>query len=215
MLPRCRLFYTRNNNLSNSRKTVRTPTNITTGTNILKLDPGIYSYEDSNASDKQKLAMGFPKAMWHSEITVTGYWADNNKTTGYINIVVRDCNGDIPCIYENLYSWSGWRGWQSYALKNDVWPQSSGTEIIAETDMRTITTPGHYYCANNITAASLKNCPLSDAFTLVVYRSAGGVGDNVYYVAQEYTSYIGNRRVIQTYNKDSKNWTTHEIQFKS
>jgi hypothetical protein len=108
-----------NNNLSNSRKTVRTPTNITTGTNILKLDPGIYSYEDSNASDEQKLAMGFPKAMWHSEITVTGYWADNNKSTGYINIVVRDCNGDTPCIYENLYGWTGWRGWQSYALKSD------------------------------------------------------------------------------------------------
>lgn len=108
------------NNLSNSRKTVRTPTNITTGTNILKLDPGIYSYEDSNASDEQKLAMGFPKAMWHSEITVTGYWADNNKSTGYINIVVRDCNSNTPCIYENLYSWTGWRGWQSYALKSDL-----------------------------------------------------------------------------------------------
>lgn len=109
-----------NNNLSKSRETVRTPTNITTGTNILKLDPGIYSYEDSNASDEQKLAMGFPKAMWHSEITVTGYWADNNKSTGYINIVVRDCNGDTPCIYENLYGWTGWRGWQSYALKSDL-----------------------------------------------------------------------------------------------
>lgn len=108
-----------NNNLSKSRETVRTPTNITTGTNILKLDPGIYSYEDSNASDEQKLAMGFPKAMWHAEITVTGCWADNNKSTGYINIVVRDCNGDTPCIYENLYGWTGWRGWQSYALKGD------------------------------------------------------------------------------------------------
>lgn len=108
-----------NNNLSKSRETVRTPTNITTGTNILKLDPGIYSYEDSNASDEQKLAMGFPKAMWHSEITVTGYWADNNKSTGYINIVVRDCNGDTPRIYENLFSWNEWRGWQSYALKSD------------------------------------------------------------------------------------------------
>ena len=113
------LIDTTNNNLSKSRETVRTPTNITTGTNILKLDPGIYSYEDSNASDEQKLAMGFPKAMWHSEITVTGYWADNNKSTGYINIVVRDCNGDTPCIYENLYGWTGWRGWQSYALKSD------------------------------------------------------------------------------------------------
>ena len=206
---------TTNNNLSNSRKTVRTPTNITTGTNILKLDPGIYSYEDSNASDEQKLAMGFPKAMWHSEITVTGYWADNNKSTGYINIVVRDCNGDTPCIYENLFSWNEWRGWQSYALKSDLWPQNLGVEITAGTDMQTITTPGHYYCSNNSTTVSLKNCPISDAFTLVVYRSTGGTGDNIYYVAQEYTSYLCNKRVIQTYNKDSKNWTTHEIQFKS
>lgn len=103
----------------------------------------------------------------------------------------------------------------SYALKSDLWPQNSGVEITAGTDMQAITTPGHYYCVNNSTVASLKNCPISDAFTLVVYRSAGGTGDNIYYVAQEYTSYLCNRRVIQTYNKDSKNWTTHEIQFKS
>lgn len=81
--------------------------------------------------------------------------------------------------------------------------------------MQTITTPGHYYCGNNSTTVSLKNCPISDAFTLVVYRSTGGTGDNIYYVAQEYTSYLCNKRVIQTYNKDSKKWTTHEIQFKS
>lgn len=103
----------------------------------------------------------------------------------------------------------------SYALKSDLWPQSSGTEITAGTDMQTITTPGHYCCGNNGVAASLKNCPMSDAFTLIVYRAAGGSGDNIYYVAQEYTSYLCNRRVIQTYNKDSKKWTTHEIQFKS
>lgn len=103
----------------------------------------------------------------------------------------------------------------SYALKSDLWPQSSGTEITAGTDMQTITTPGHYCCGNNGVAVSLKNCPISDAFTLVVYRAAGGSGDNIYYVAQEYTSYLCNRRVIQTYNKDSKKWTTHEIQFKS
>ena len=105
--------------------------------------------------------------------------------------------------------------WTEYATKSDLWPQSSGTEITAGTDMQTITTPGHYCCGNNGVAASLKNCPMSDAFTLVVYRAAGGSGDNIYYVAQEYTSYLCNRRVIQTYNKDSKKWTTHEIQFKS
>lgn len=202
------------NNLSNSRKTVRTPTNITTGTNILKLDPGIYSYEDSNASDEQKLAMGFPKAMWHSEITVTGYWADNNKSTGYINIVVRDCNSDTPRIYENLFSWNEWRGWQSYALKSDLWPQNSGTKITANTDMHTITTSGHYYCQGNNIAATLTNCPCTVAFTLTVYRGAGGSTDGMY-IIQEYTTYLGDARIIQVYNEDSKNWTVHRISFSS
>lgn len=114
----------------------------------------------------------------------------------------------------NATSWEG-QGWIQFASKSDLWPQSSGTEITAGTDMQTIITPGHYCCGNNGVAVSLKNCPMSDAFTLVVYRAAGGSGDNIYYVAQEYTSYLCNRRVIQTYNKDSKKWTTHEIQFKS
>lgn len=145
-----------NNNLSNSRKTVRTPTNITTGTNILKLDPGIYSYEDSNASDEQKLAMGFPKAMWHSEITVTGYWADNNKSTGYINMVVRDCSSDTPCIYENLYSWSGWRGWQLYALKSDLL-RLSRTYISGDSyaDAKDLSIPPGIYSVN----PEFKNIP--------------------------------------------------------
>ena len=115
-----------------------------------------------------------------------------------------------------MWGWSKISGnWVEYATKSDLWPQNPGTEITANTDMQTITTPGHYYCIDNNIAVSLKNCPMSDAFTLVVYRSTGGVGDNIFYIAQEYTSYLCNRRVIQTYNKDSKNWTTHEIQFKS
>lgn len=122
---------------------------------------------------------------------------------------------DIVTTNNNLSNKADKTSLSSYALKSDLWPQSPGTQIAAGTDMKTITTPGHYYCENNSTAASLKNCPLSDAFTLVVYRAAGGADDNVYYVAQEYTSYMCNRRVIQTYNKDSNNWTTYEIQFKS
>ena len=121
-------------------------------------------------------------------------------------------SGDIYSAFRNG---GVWQNGKISATKNDLWPQNSGVEITAGTDMQTITTPGHYYCSNNSTTALLKNCPISDAFTLVVYRSAGGTEDNIYYVTQEYTSYLCNKRVIQTYNKDSKNWTTHEIQFKS
>lgn len=106
-----------NNNLSNSRKTVRTPTNITTGTNILKLDPGIYSYEDSNASDEQKLAMGFPKGMWHSHIHVFGSWANAEKTKGYLTFIVEDM-GDKTArkIYYRALSWDNWTPWKVISL---------------------------------------------------------------------------------------------------
>ena len=102
----------------------------------------------------------------------------------------------------------------SYALKNDLWPQNSGTKITANTDMHTITTTGHYYCQGNNIAATLKNCPCTVAFTLTVYRGAGGSTDGMY-IIQEYTTYLGDARIIQVYNEDSKNWTVHRISFSS
>ena len=100
-----------NNNLSNSRKTVRIPTNITTGTNILKLDPGFYAYEDSNASNQDKLNMGFPSAIWHAHIHVLG--GLNKDSTGYTSIIIEDMNDDNGSkIYYRLHAWSEWRPWK-------------------------------------------------------------------------------------------------------
>ena len=98
--------------------------------------------------------------------------------------------------------------------KSDLWPQNSGTKITANTDMHTITTSGHYYCQGNDTAVTLKNCPCTVAFTLTVYRGAGGSTDGMY-IIQEYTTYLGDARVIQVYNEDSKNWTVHKFAFSS
>lgn len=75
--------------------------------------------------------------------------------------------------------------------------------------MHTIKTPGRYYCSSNATAATLKNCPFNDAFTLVVYWSTGY--PNAYF-SQEYTHYSGNRRIIQNYNTDSATWEKYEFQ---
>ena len=108
---------TLNNNLSNSRKTVRTPTNITTGTNILKLDPGFYTYEDSNASDQDKMNMGFPKSFWHSHILVRGYWANEDKTNGYIEIFATDLVDEAK-IYYRSYGWTAWGTWKCISMDN-------------------------------------------------------------------------------------------------
>lgn len=117
---------------------------------------------------------------------------------------------------KHFYCIDASKGWQEspYALKSDLWPQNPGTKITANTDMYTITTPGHYYCGENATAASLKNCPCTEAFTLTVYRGAGGPIDGMYTI-QEYTSYTGNIRITQTYNMDSKKWTVHKFAFSS
>lgn len=106
-----------NNNLSNSRKTVRIPTNITTGTNILKLDPGFYTYEDSNASDQDKMNMGFPKSFWHSHIIVRGYWDNEDKTNGYIEIFVTDLVTEAK-IYYRSYGWTEWGTWKCISMDN-------------------------------------------------------------------------------------------------
>ena len=106
-----------NNNLSNSRKTVRTPTNITTGTNILKLDPGFYAHEDNKASNQDKLNMGFPVAAWHSHIHVFGFWANAEKTNGYLTFIVEDM-GDKTAgkIYYRALSWESWSPWKVISM---------------------------------------------------------------------------------------------------
>lgn len=99
---------------SDASKIVRVPVLIKTGTNILKLDAGIYDYEDFNASEEEKLAMGFPKAIWHSTIFVFGKY--NSDETGYINIFVIDCNADSSTIYHNFHKWTNWSGWNKISV---------------------------------------------------------------------------------------------------
>ena len=111
------LIDTTNNNLSNSRKTVRIPTNITTGTNILKLDPGFYAHEDNKASNQDKLNMGLPVAAWHSHIHVFGSWANAEKTNGYLTFIVEDM-GDKTAgkIYYRALSWESWSPWKVISM---------------------------------------------------------------------------------------------------
>lgn len=111
------LIDTTNNNLSNIRNTVRVPISIHTGINILTLDPGIYDYEDLNASDQDRLNMGLPKPFWHSRIIVRGYWDNNEKTNGYIEIFVTDMVADAK-IYYRSHGWSTWGSWKCISMDN-------------------------------------------------------------------------------------------------
>lgn len=153
--------------------------------------------------------------------------SDNPPTAGWYNIlywgmtseqiILASCTWQPKTTYYgvfNLDETAPTITWREIVTKSDLWPQNPGTKITANTDMHTITTSGHYYCEENATAASLKNCPCTVAFTLTVYRGAGGLTDGMYTI-QEYTSYTGNIRITQTYNMDSKNWTVHKFAFSS
>ena len=106
-----------NNNLSNSRKTVRIPTNITTGTNILKLDPGFYAHDDNNKYNQDKLNKRFPVAAWHSHIDAFRSWANAATTTGYLTFIVEDM-GDKTAgkIYYRALSWESWSPWKVISM---------------------------------------------------------------------------------------------------
>lgn len=145
-------------------------------------------------------------------------WGDVIEIGKYIDFHYKDSTADYDgrLFFENnkLYLELPNTGDTEIATKSDLWPQNSGTKIAANTDMHTIATSGHYYCQGNDTAVTLKNCPCTVAFTLTVYRGAGGSTDGMY-IIQEYTTYLGDARVIQVYNEDSKNWTVHRISFSS
>lgn len=203
-------YFISNNNLSNSLQYVHTAEN-PFDFNDANTPAGFHRINDSDSFKNPPTDITNAATLNYGNVFV----CKSNNQSDTLSMTFYPCfNNTVFMKTANTTSWKD-KGWVQFVSKSDLWPQSSGTEITAGTDMQTITTPGHYCCGNNGVAASLKNCPMSDAFTLVVYRATGGSGDNIYYVAQEYTSYLCNRRVIQTYNKDSKKWTTHEIQFKS
>ena len=111
------LYSDMSSQLKNIHQTVRHPTDITTGTNILKLDPGFYAHEDNKASNQDKLNMGLPVAAWHSHIHVFGYWANAEKTNGYLTFIVEDM-GDKTAgkIYYRALSWTSWSPWKVISM---------------------------------------------------------------------------------------------------
>ena len=56
---------------------------------------------------------------------------------------------------------------------DNLYRLSGGIKIPNNSDLNSYTDIGNYYCALNATALTLKNCPISDAFTLKVEHGAG------------------------------------------
>lgn len=79
--------------------------------------------------------------------------------------------------------------YQIYGQHNnaDFEIKNGGKSLATGVDLKTITTFGNYFCESNANAATMKNCPVKEAFTLFVYPSIG--------VGTTYRSYK-----LETYN---------------
>ena len=64
--------------------------------------------------------------------------------------------------------------------------------------------PGNYFCNNNTSAESLRNCPFTSAFLLKVEYSTGGTIDA--YVRQIFKRYSDGAIISRIYFSDSSSW---------
>lgn len=198
-----------NNNLSNSLQYVHTAEN-PFDFNDANTPAGFHRINDSDSFKNPPTDITNAVTLNYGNVFV----CKSNNQSDTLSMTFYPCfNNTVFMKTANTTSWKD-KGWVQFVSKSDLWPQNSGTKITANTDMHTITTSGHYYCQGNDIAATLKNCPCTVAFTLTVYRGAGGSTDGMY-IIQEYTTYLGDARIIQAYNEDSKNWTVHRISFSS
>lgn len=198
-----------NNNLSNSLQYVHTAENPFDFNDANTL-AGFHRINDSDSFKNPPTDITNAVTLNYGNVFV----CKSNNQSDTLSMTFYPCfNNTVFIKTANAASWKD-KGWVQFVSKSDLWPQNPGTKITANTDMYTITTPGHYYCGENAAAVSLKNCPCTEAFTLTVYRGAGGPTDGMYTI-QEYTSYTGNIRITQTYNMNSKKWTVHKFAFSS
>lgn len=86
---------------------------------------------------------------------------DVNNITGALaaKAMMADYNNKINTIFSNLV--------------NDCYLLHGGQAINENANLNDYKTPGNYYCALNAIAATLSNCPISEAFTLKVEMGNG------------------------------------------
>lgn len=78
-------------------------------------------------------------------------------------------------------------------------------------DMHTYLTPGNFFCAQNVTVATLKNCPLSSAFYLKVMKLGASSASNGY-VLHQYIAFDGSAIAMTRYNPYDSTWgTVHRV----
>ena len=133
------------------------------------------------------------------------------KNTSNWGVVYRNARLSTNSVFQKLRISSGefdtdWVESQYWALG-----EYAVTDIPKNADMHTYLTPGNYRVGSNENAATLKNCPLSKAFTMKVYYGAGYPTGRYGYIIQDYLAFDGSREVRCHYRTFDNGWITYEV----
>lgn len=91
-----------------------------------------------------------------------------------------------------------WKAWKAVAYKDDV---LGVKDIASYTNLNSITTIGFYQCVENAIAATLTNCPTTNAFYMTVGKHAG-----TYQEIVEYTTTAPKRYMRNCYENTWGEW---------
>ena len=86
-------------------------------------------------------------------------------------------------------------------LQTNTYALKGGTAILENADLNDYRTPGNYYCDSDSIVATLKNCPVSHAFTLkIIY------GNGINYPLQIITDYSNQIQATRRFVQSSLTW---------
>jgi len=63
----------------------------------------------------------------------------------------------------------------------------ANTEIVSNTDLNSLTTPGLYDCKNSTVAGTLSHCPVSAGFAMIVLKKGSYASQMIHYGSKLYT----------------------------
>lgn len=135
------------------------------------------------------------------------------KNTSAWGVVYRNLRSSDNTVFQKLRVSSG--TWDANWVEPQYWAlgEYGVTDIPKNADMHTYLTPGNYRMGSNTNATTLKNCPLSKAFTMKVYYGTGHPTDpeGYGYIIQDYLAFDGSREVRCNYHVFNNDWITYEV----
>lgn len=146
------------------------------------------------------------KPVSNGGLLIVAYHSANNR------VYLFEPNDPATAIYLYRYSNGTANGWYIVAKRDEVKTLGGITAIPANADLNTYTTPGEYYVGTNATAATLTNCPSTNAGRLTVENSIASGGTYLKQTyAHHYSSANGQYTWVRMSGNSGSSWSSWSL----